>query len=189
MTSWILYWRRGRNGALRNFLQHVVAADGFDDFLFGVVAVVLIVVAVVAFGSGGELVRRSSGVAFTGVLDMRRVVGMGRVFARVFVVMMLIMSVFGSACRRRLGGGCLDRRRGGHAGFRDRRLACGICAFVRAARIVIVAMIVIVVIVRMVVIVTMRLVIMRIMVVMSRIRPHDARRRADAASPAYAPSC
>jgi len=99
---------------------------------------------------------------------MRRVVGMGCVFARVFLVMMLIMSVFRmSVFSRRLGGGCLDRRGGFR--FRDRRLACGIRAFVRAARILVVAMIVIVVIVRMVVIVTMRLVIMGLMVVMSRI--------------------
>ena len=70
--------------------------------------------AVVAVGSGGELVRRSRGIAFTGMLDMRRVVGMGRVFARVFLVMMLIMSVFRmSVFSRRLGGGRLDRRRGG----------------------------------------------------------------------------
>ena len=51
--------------------------------------------AVVAFGSRGEFVGRSNRVAFTGVLDMRRVVGMGRVFARVFLVM-LIMSVIGT---------------------------------------------------------------------------------------------
>ena len=37
-------------GALRHFLQHVVAADGFDDFLFGIVAIVFfIVVLLVAF--------------------------------------------------------------------------------------------------------------------------------------------
>ena len=33
------------------FLQHVIAADGFDDFLFGVLAIILIVVVVVAFGA------------------------------------------------------------------------------------------------------------------------------------------
>src|SRR6185312_1600264 len=80
--------------AFRNFLQHVVATDGFDDFLFGVLAVVFIIVTVVALGGAGEFVGRSNGVAFAGVLDMRRVIGMGRVFARVFIVVMLIMRVF-----------------------------------------------------------------------------------------------
>ena len=166
-----MYWRRGRNGALRHFLQHVVAADGFDDFLFGVLAIVLIVVVVVAFGSAGEFVGRSNGVAFTGVLDMRRVVGMGRVFACLFLVMMLIMRVCVMSVFSRRRGGRLDRRHGGDAGFqfRDRGFACGICPFVTTLRIVIVVMIVIVVIMRMIVIVIMRLVIMCIMVVMGRI--------------------
>src|SRR5258707_1128272 len=85
--------------------RYVVAADGFDDFLFGVLAIVLIVVVVVAFGSAGEFVG-SNGVAFTGVLDMRRVVGMGRVFACLFLAMMLIMRmcVFGRRLDRRHGG-------------------------------------------------------------------------------------
>jgi hypothetical protein len=94
---------------------------------------------------------------------MRRVVGMGRVFACLFLAMMLIMrvgvmSVFGG----RLGGGRLDRRHGRDAGlqFRDRGFACGICRFVTTLRIVIVVMIVIVVIMRMIVIVIMRLVVM-----------------------------
>ena len=69
---------------------------------------VSIVVPVIALGSAGEFVGRSNGVAFTGVLDMRRVVGMGGVFARVLIVMMLIMSVFG---RRRGGGRGRGRRR------------------------------------------------------------------------------
>src|SRR5882672_4130011 len=81
---------------------------------------------------------------------MRRVVGMGHVFARVLIVMMLmfVMSVFG----RRLGGGRLDRRHGGRAGFqfRDRGFACGIRPLVTTLRIVIV-------------------VIMRLMFVMGRI--------------------
>ena len=97
---------------------------------------------------------------------MRRVVGMGRVFACLLVVMMLIMRV----CVMRVFGrrlGRLDRRHGGRAGlqFRDRGFACGICPFVTTLRIVIVVMIVIVVIMRMIVIVIMRLV-----VVMGRIR-------------------
>src|SRR4029078_8264704 len=95
---------------------------------------------------------------FTGVLDMRRVVGMGRVFARVFIVVMLIMRVFD----RRLWGDRLDRRHGGHAGFqlRDRCFVRGVCPCIGALGMVFVVMIVIVVIVRMIVI-------MLIMVVMS----------------------
>src|SRR5205823_6156082 len=148
--------------AFRHFLQHVVATDGFDDFLFGVLGVVLIFMAVVAFGSRGEFVGRSKGVPFTGVLDMRRVVGMGRVFALLFLVTLLVMGVFGMGVfGRRLGDGRFDRRHGGRAGFLDRCFARGICPFVRTLRVVVVR----IVIVRMVVIVTMRLVIMRIMVV------------------------
>ncbi|WP_426524262.1 hypothetical protein [Bradyrhizobium sp. McL0615] len=75
-----------------------------------------------------------------------------------------VMSVFG----RRRGGGRLDRRHGGRAGFqfRDRGFACGICPFVTTLRIVIVVMIVVVVVVimRMIMIVTVRL-----MIVMGRI--------------------
>ena len=117
-------------GALRHFLQHVVAADGFDDFLFGVLVVVFIVVVVVAFGRARRARRaETDGVAFAGVLDMRRVVGMGRVFVRVLVVVMLVMRV--SSIARRVGRGRLDRRHGGRAGFRfrDRGFACGICAW------------------------------------------------------------
>ena len=43
-------------GALRHFFQHVVAADGFDDFLFGVVVVFLIVVVLVALRLSGMFV-------------------------------------------------------------------------------------------------------------------------------------
>jgi hypothetical protein len=94
---------------------------------------------------------------------------MGGVFARVFIVMMLMFVT--SAFGRRLGGGRLDRRHGGRAGFqfRDRGFACGICRLVRTLRIVIVLMIVVVTIMRMIVIVTMRLVIMRLVVVVGRI--------------------
>jgi hypothetical protein len=39
---------------LRNLLQDVVAADGFDDFLFGVLALIVVIVAVLA-GRDGDL--------------------------------------------------------------------------------------------------------------------------------------
>ena len=42
--------------------------------------------AVVAVGSAREFVGRSNGIAFAGVLDMRCVIGMGRIFARLFLV-------------------------------------------------------------------------------------------------------
>jgi hypothetical protein len=89
--------------ALRNFLQHVVAADGFNEFLFGVLAflVVVIVMLFVAMCGGGMLVVRRGGVRFAGmrvvlvaiVLGTRRVIGMGGVFARVLLVNMLIVGV------------------------------------------------------------------------------------------------
>ncbi len=91
------------------------------------------------------------------MLDVRRVVGMGCVFACVLIVMMLIMGVcVMRVFSRRLDR--LDRRHGGDAGlqFRDRGFACGICPFVMTVRIVIV------VIMRMIVI-------MRLVVVMGRI--------------------
>ena len=109
----------------------------------------------------------SNGVPFTGMLDMRRVVGMGRVFACAVPRHDAHHArVRHARVRRRLGGGRLDRRHGGDAGlqFRDRGFACGICPFVTTLRIVIVVMIVIVVIMRMIMIV-----IMRLMVVMGRI--------------------
>jgi hypothetical protein len=93
---------------------------------------------------------------------MRRVVGMGRVFARVVIVMRLIMRglvmrVFG----RRLGGSRLDRRCGGRAGlqFRDRGFARGVGAVAKILHRVIMVGIVIVLIMRMIVIMTMRLVV------------------------------
>ena len=133
-------------GALRHFLQHVVAADGFDDFLFGVLAVVLIVVAVVAFGSAGHVRRRKPRRSLRRRARHAARRRHGRVFVRVFVVMMLVMRVFVMRVFvRRLGGGRLDRRHGGCVGFRfrDRGFACGICAFVGRLRIVIVVMIMI----------------------------------------------
>jgi len=117
-----LYWRADGRRA-REPLQNIIAADGFDDFLF--LAIVLIVVVVVAFGSGGMLIMGGGGVFVTGVLDMRHAVGIGRVFARmlgvqlrvVTFILMFILAMFG----RRLGGDdrCCGRRVG--LRFRDRR--------------------------------------------------------------------
>ncbi|OIQ76201.1 hypothetical protein GALL_421230 [mine drainage metagenome] len=103
-------------GALGHFFQHVVAADGFDDFFFGLVAFVFIVVAFAA-------IRR--GVLFGGVFGMlpatvfsvRRVVGMGCVFACFFLVVSLVMSILVVSFRAdgslRRGSVCLD---GSHIG-------------------------------------------------------------------------
>ena len=83
-------------GALRHLFQDVVAADGFDDFLFGVVVVFffLIVVVLVALRLNGMLVVRRSGVFFAGLFGARRVLGMSRVFFRVLGVDTLVMAVF-----------------------------------------------------------------------------------------------
>jgi hypothetical protein len=116
------------------------------------------------------------GISFGGVLDMRRVVGMGRYSVRMFVVVMVVMRVvIMRVFVRRLGGGRLGRshRRCVRFRFRDRRFACGIRPLVGMWRIVIVGMIMIMImtmmIMRMVVLVTMRLMIMRLVVVMRRI--------------------
>ena len=78
-------------GALRHLFHDVVAADGFDDFLLGLVAVVFIVVILVAMrGDGLSVVIRCGGLA-AGVFGVLaavfacRVVGMGGVFVRVLV--------------------------------------------------------------------------------------------------------
>jgi hypothetical protein len=107
---------------------------------------------------------------------MRRVVGMGRVLARMFVAIMFIMRVLMSVFvvhgfGRYLGGGRLYRP-GGRAGFRfrdrARYFASGIRPLVGALRLVIVV-VVRIMIVRMVVIMTMRVMIMRPVVVMGRV--------------------
>lgn len=102
-------------GALWNFFQNVVAADGFDDFFLGVVAivffVVLMLVAMMFVTTGnGMLIMRVSFV-FAAVLAMRRVVGMGGVFERVLFAMlvrMIVVDVFvclsvGQRLRDRIG--------------------------------------------------------------------------------------
>ena len=61
-------------GALRHFFQHVVAADGFDDFFLGVVAVVLVVGAR-RHAPPRRVRRASSGCAsLAGMFGVRRVV-------------------------------------------------------------------------------------------------------------------
>jgi hypothetical protein len=89
----------GAEGALGHFFHDVVAADGFNDIFLGLVAFIFIVVLLVATGSGSMLVVGRSGVHFTGVLGVamfgvRRIVGMGRVFARVLFMEMLVMPKF-----------------------------------------------------------------------------------------------
>ena len=87
MTSWILYWRRGRNGALRHFLQHVVAADGFDDFFLGVFLVVVFVVVLLVARRASACRSVLVAAAMRGVIrssramfGVTRIVGMGCVF-------------------------------------------------------------------------------------------------------------
>ena len=92
-------------GALRHLLHDIVAADGFNHFLLGVLALVFIVMVFVAMRCRGLIgMIRSSGFA-GGRFPMRRVVGMCGVFARVLFAGMLIM-------------------RGVFVGFRAGRLGC-----------------------------------------------------------------
>jgi hypothetical protein len=110
-------------GALRHFLQDIVAADGFDDFFLGLFAFVLvIVVLLVALRGGGMVVvLRSGGIAIH-VFGLRRVVGMGSIFERVLLMGMNVMRVifarFRIGRRIRCGcGGCLDGCRNRHIGL------------------------------------------------------------------------
>jgi hypothetical protein len=111
-------------GALRHFFHDVVAADGFDDFLFGVVAIILVVVVLVAMQVG----LFGCGRLATGGFGRRRVIGMGQVFVRVFFVSPRVVRVIfvrvifvdvlaGLRFRRRSGG----RLGGGRIGQRHRR--------------------------------------------------------------------
>jgi hypothetical protein len=99
-------------GAFRHFFHDVVAADGFDNFVLGLIAIVFIVVMLVAVrGCGLFGVIRCRGFAagvfgvLAAVFGMRRVVGMGGVFARVLFVGTLVMGVFfvGIPAGRRAG--------------------------------------------------------------------------------------
>src|SRR5436190_1814040 len=68
-----------------SFNRERSCADGFDEFLFGILAVVFFVVSVVA-ASSNLLVVGSGGIFVAGVLDVRHVVGVGRVLKCVFFV-------------------------------------------------------------------------------------------------------
>jgi hypothetical protein len=116
-------------GALGHFFHDIVAADGFNDFFLGFIAFIVIVVMLVAMRRGGMFVVGWNGVGFTGVLTVavlgvRRVVGMGGVFARVLLVEVLVMRMFFVRFWR-YRGRCLDRHRHRHIGrgFNGRRFA------------------------------------------------------------------
>src|SRR5260370_4959411 len=115
-------------GALAHLLHDVAAANGFNDFLRGLSALVVIIMVPVAMRGGSlfGVIRRgglATGMLTAAVFGLRRVVGMGGVFARVLLVGMLIMGVlFG---RRRIwsSGGGFDGCGIGQ-GHRRQRLAC-----------------------------------------------------------------
>ncbi len=169
-------------GALGHFFHDVVAADGFDDFFLGFVAIIFIVMMLVAMMfmavmfmimGGSMFVVRRRGVMFIGVLavfGMNSIVSMGGVFARLLVVGALvmamvfmplfIMSMFFMdfrACRCR----SLDRHRNRHIG-RGRNGRC----LVRVGMIVLVMRVVMLVSVVMIMIVRMFTIMMMLMIVM-----------------------
>ena len=82
-------------GAFRHLFHDVVAADGFDHFFLGLVAIVFVfVMLLVAMRRGGRFgVIRSGGLAI-GAFGVPRIVGMGSVFERVLGVTMLVVPVF-----------------------------------------------------------------------------------------------
>jgi hypothetical protein len=122
-------------GAFRHLFHDVVAADGFNDFFLGIVALVFVVVIIVAIGGGGlfgairGLAAGVFGMFNAAVFGAGRIVGVGGVLARLFVAMfmmrMFVMPVFivGLRDRKRVRGsfdGCRIRRVG--SGFRGGRL-------------------------------------------------------------------
>ncbi|WP_375144034.1 hypothetical protein [Bradyrhizobium sp. Ash2021] len=161
--------------AFRNFFQHVVAADGFDEFLFGILAFLVLVVVMFLAIRGGMLIVRRGGVRFTGMLvgfgaaifGMRRVVGVSRVFARMLVMMRVLFFLFFVSFRH----GGLDSGRIGQ-GYRRQCLAgVGLGALVLR---VIMPIVGIFVILRVVVIMLVRM-LMTFVVMMFAVRLFDVR--------------
>jgi hypothetical protein len=95
--------------ALRHFFQHVVAANGFDDFFLGFLAViVVIIIGFIANRRRDQLgmIRCNGlsagmfGVLTAAVFGVRRVVGMGQVFVSVLFVGTLVIAVLVVGIRR-----------------------------------------------------------------------------------------
>jgi hypothetical protein len=103
---------------LGDLFQHVIAADGFDDFFLGVLGFVVIVfVGFIALRLQGMLVLRQDGLRFVGrfdVIGVRRVVGVGGILLRMLFMHAVVMGVFsvrfGDGFRLG-GGGCRDHGR------------------------------------------------------------------------------
>ena len=72
MTSWILYWRRGRKVRSGTSSSTSVAADGFDNLFFGFLVLVLVVFVVLAGCFGMRGFRARGGVDGIGRLGDRR---------------------------------------------------------------------------------------------------------------------
>src|SRR6202023_3196059 len=88
--------------ALRHFFQHVVAANGFDDFFLGFLAVIVVVI--IGFIANRRrdqlgMIRCNGlgagmfGVLTAAVFGVRRVVGMGQVFVVVLAMRMVVIVV------------------------------------------------------------------------------------------------
>ena len=124
-----------------------------DNFLFGVVVFLVIIVMLVGLRLSRMLVVRRSCVLLAGLFGARRVLGMGRVFFRVLGVDTLVMGVFFAnlGCSGCFGG--LDGRRDRHVGmrFRHRRVARGMTVIVLAMCMVMGMIVAMVVIMRMIV--------------------------------------
>src|SRR5207302_7044431 len=113
--------------ALRHLFQHVVAADGFDEFILGVLAFLVVVARLVADRGCDPLGFGRGGVFLAGMVGIGHVVGMGGVFLRLLLmgllvpgladllVMRLFMEFVGNRRLLRGGNRCPDR--GGHRGL------------------------------------------------------------------------
>ncbi|EGP07439.1 hypothetical protein CSIRO_3172 [Bradyrhizobiaceae bacterium SG-6C] len=76
--------------ALRNFLEHIIAADRLDDFFLGVFAVVFVILVVRVVGVVLVLVIFSERERFVGMRGVGRVVFMRLIVVRVIVVRMVV---------------------------------------------------------------------------------------------------
>src|ERR1700709_1616791 len=76
----------GTEGALRHLFQNVIATDGFDDFLFGVVAILFIVLMLIAVGCSSLLALGRGGVFLTVIFGVRGILGMSGVFFRIRII-------------------------------------------------------------------------------------------------------
>src|SRR5437763_3881638 len=102
-----------------HLFQHVVAANGFDDFFLGILAFIVIIVRLVADRRSNLLGLRRDGVLRARMFGIDCVIGVGGVFARLLCVCPRVMK-FPCLARPFIELGCGRFVDGGGSGFLDR---------------------------------------------------------------------